>query len=133
MKELCVNGHDTTIVGRTHRHCRECVRQQSRARYAADPTYAKEQRKEWVRRYNLVKKQMFDHQNGLCLFCGLELPDDLTKIALDHDHSCHPGKYGCPKCYRGLLHLACNVAVGRVEHDKNSIETAIKYLKGLLK
>ena len=33
-KQYCIRGHDTYVVGRTQRMCRECRRAHDRARYA---------------------------------------------------------------------------------------------------
>lgn len=32
-KQFCIRGHDTYVVGRTQRMCRECRRMNDRARY----------------------------------------------------------------------------------------------------
>lgn len=34
---------------------------------------------------------------------------------VDHDHTCHPGSYGCKHCIRGLAHARCNMSIGQLE------------------
>lgn len=84
-------------------------------------------------RKNEVKRKLFEKQDGLCLFCGTDLPLELSMIALDHDHACHPGNRGCKKCWRGLLHKSCNFAVGLAERSPASLDKAIKFLSSLRK
>lgn len=35
-KQYCIRGHDTFVVGRTQRMCRECRRESDRRRYATE-------------------------------------------------------------------------------------------------
>lgn len=66
--------------------------------------------KKAAQRKSRRKKQRYadwyERQQGLCAFCGLPLPDDNT-THLDHDHV--TGRK------RGLVHAACNTAIGGVE------------------
>jgi hypothetical protein len=61
---------------------------------------------EWAR--------MYAGQDGLCYLCLRPLPDDRSKVHVDHDHSCcDPGPRGrntdsCQYCRRGLTHERCN-------------------------
>lgn len=50
-KQYCIRGHDTFVVGRTQRMCRECRRLNDRARYARDT----EKRRAQDRKYYLAK------------------------------------------------------------------------------
>lgn len=45
-------------------------------------------------------------QGGVCMIC--KKPPGKRNLAVDHDHSCCPGKTTCGKCIRGLLHAPCN-------------------------
>ena len=47
MKQYCKRGHDTDVVGRTQRMCRECRRANDRARYARSTSKRKAQGLAW--------------------------------------------------------------------------------------
>lgn len=49
--------------------------------------------------------------------------------AVDHDHSCCPGKTSCGKCVRGLLCGNCNTILGRMRDDASALLRAAKYLQ----
>lgn len=48
-----------------------------------------------------------------CAACGL--PVHVDRFHVDHDHEHCPGEVGCADCVRGVLHPACNLAVGHLE------------------
>lgn len=52
------------------------------------------------------KQQLIERQSGVCPLCLKKLPKDLSKTALDHDHT-------TGEC-RGVLHLGCNKAEGSI-------------------
>src|SRR5690625_797576 len=52
------------------------------------------------------KKDLIQKQGGVCPLCLEELLKELSKVALDHDHT-------TGEC-RGVLHLGCNRAEGSV-------------------
>lgn len=52
------------------------------------------------------RRRLHKKQEGICPLCLAELPKDLSKAAIDHDHT--TGEV------RGLLHLGCNRAEGSV-------------------
>lgn len=49
---------------------------------------------------------------------------------LDHDHKCCHNKHGesCGRCFRGLLCMDCNLALGRFKDDTVILQNAIYYL-----
>src|SRR5690625_6960419 len=53
-----------------------------------------------------LKQDLIQKQGGVCPLCLKELPTELSKVALDHDHT-------TGEC-RGVLHLGCNRAEGSV-------------------
>lgn len=60
---------------------------------------------------------MFIEQDGNCYLCGRPLPDDRSKVAVDHDHKhCLAGK-SCTVCRRGLAHHQCNTGIGLFNDD----------------
>ncbi len=60
---------------------------------------------------------MWDQQAGRCYLCEQELPDDRSKVAIDHDHSHCGKKRSCPHCRRGLAHSVCNMLLGMFGED----------------
>jgi hypothetical protein len=50
--------------------------------------------------------------------------------AIDHDHSCCPGDRSCGKCVRGILCTQCNMALGLLYENTNSMARMIEYMKG---
>jgi hypothetical protein len=63
-------------------------------------------------------------QNGHCATC-----DSTTKLSVDHDHSCCPGRTSCGKCVRGILCGNCNTVLGLFNDDPKIIRSAIAYLE----
>ena len=61
--------------------------------------------------------------NGLCWACQIE-----TGYAIDHDHACCAGSFGCEDCVRGYLCLGCNTALGFVKDDIHRLQKLIEYL-----
>jgi hypothetical protein len=50
-------------------------------------------------------------------------------LAVDHDHSCCPGKKSCGKCIRGVVHMACNIALGLMKDDPVMLRSAARYVE----
>jgi hypothetical protein len=69
-----------------------------------------------IEQYN----KLFRLQNGCCAICGTNKPGGHSKryFAVDHDHSCCPGKKSCGKCIRGLLCFSCNLGIGFLQEDR---------------
>jgi hypothetical protein len=60
---------------------------------------------------------MWMEQGGNCYLCEQPLPDDRSKVAVDHDHNHCPSGRSCGHCRRGLTHHGCNTAIGLVGED----------------
>jgi hypothetical protein len=58
-------------------------------------------------------------QNGLCAICK-QPPNPGKHLAVDHDHT--TGKI------RGLLCNSCNLALGMLKDNKDTIQSALDYL-----
>jgi Recombination endonuclease VII len=73
---------------------------------------------EWAR--------LYEAQDGRCYLCGRPLDLD-DKIAVDHDHECHPSTRArtesCGDCRRGLTHAVCNQLIGMVGEDMDLLRT----------
>lgn len=132
----------TNPDGRAYR-CRACVRDHYRANadavLAYQAQYYAENRQQVLDRarakhglsgedYNLLLAA----QSGVCAICAL--PDDRgTRLAVDHDHDCCPGRYSCGLCVRGLLCRRCNLALGLLREDQEIARAVIRYLEGFAK
>jgi DNA repair exonuclease SbcCD ATPase subunit len=60
---------------------------------------------------------MRDAQDGRCYLCNRPLPEDSSKVYIDHDHRCCPRGFSCRSCRRGLTHIACNTLIGLADDD----------------
>lgn len=109
---------DSSKAGK-HRSCRLCIRQRN-----------------LMRAYGLTLEQydaMFESQGGVCGICKhpetrLRKDGELFALAVDHDHSCCPGKRTCGKCVRGLLCWECNNILGKIEKREGMLEGIASYL-----
>lgn len=79
------------------------------------------------RRYNLTREQTVRLQGASCEICGGK--DEGKNLAVDHDHSCCPGKGSCGKCVRGFLCGDCNRALGLVKDNPAVLRAAAQYLE----
>jgi hypothetical protein len=65
------------------------------------------------------KKEMINEQNNSCKICNRKLPED--KLRIDHCHA--SGKI------RGILCDDCNVTLGLIKENIQTLENMIEYLK----
>src|SRR6185437_4110882 len=73
--------------------------------------------------------EMLDRQGGVCAICGQPEKIAGRRLAIDHDHSCCPGKSNsCGKFIRGLLCSRCNTAIGLFEDDTDLMTSALSYV-----
>lgn len=77
--------------------------------------------------------KLFKIQKGCCLICNKPetrlFNKKVSKLAIDHNHSCCPGRFSCGKCIRGLLCYKCNQVLALVNDDKKLLKNAINYLE----
>ena len=119
------------------RICRLCDSRKGRAYYEANKEHvAKYNRihkgyKKYQRlkqKYNLTDIQfdeMLVAQDGNCAICGHK---DNRGLSVDHDHSCCPGRSSCGKCVRGLLCSRCNMGLGNLGDDVETLLKSVDYL-----
>lgn len=60
-------------------------------------------------------EEMLAEQGGGCAIC--RRPPGRTRLHVDHDHRCCPGKKSCGECVRGLLCWYCNRSLAVLEND----------------
>ena len=71
-------------------------------------------------------------QDGRCCYCERPLPEDRTKIHIDHDHTCTCGPdKSCISCRRGIACHHCNAIVGRADDDPDRLERVAANLRHL--
>lgn len=75
-------------------------------------------------KYNLSPEEYYELISSGCNSCG-----STSGLAVDHDHSCCPGKTTCGKCIRGVLCRRCNTAEGMFKNDPKMIYNLIKYME----
>lgn len=82
------------------------------------------------RTYDITPGQfeaMWVNQNGLCAICDVILVRgnaSATSVCVDHCNA--------TSIIRGLLCHRCNSAIGLLDHDQDRLESAIRYLDGVL-
>src|ERR1035438_2699015 len=109
-KRVCIQGHDTAIVGRDKaaNNCKECRRRASRASYYKFNDKRRDYRYQATFGISLMEyNTMFAIQNGLCAGCHRHQTQFNTRFAVDHDHK--TGKV------RGLLCRSCNWVLGKID------------------
>lgn len=80
--------------------------------------------------------EILEQQGGLCAICK-KLPgkdrswtgEPVSRLSVDHDHTCCLGKRSCGKCVRGLLCKSCNTALGLLGDDVEGLRRALAYLE----
>lgn len=110
----------------------ERVRQYTASYKQRHPDRVKEQerRRNLRQMYGISVEQyeeMLVRQNGRCAIC-YDIPRN-RRFAVDHDHSCCPGRKSCGKCIRKLLCSRCNTALGLLHEDVAIIESMLEYVK----
>jgi Recombination endonuclease VII len=106
---------------------------EARAKYAANPALAqKERARKLQRRYGITIEQfdaIFLSQGSCCAGCGSTdptkgwRPNKRTQHAWCFDHNHKTGKP------RGVLCYPCNIALGILEDNFNTLITLAKYVK----
>ena len=80
--------------------------------------------------YSHQSKHDIDFSLILHLFeRGCETCGSFENLSVDHDHSVCSGKRVCAKCFRGILCMKCNFALGSIKDNKNTLKNLIKYLE----
>ena len=106
-------------VRRKNRENRPTARAQAKARYQSDPGYRAKIIAYVQRRYVRLggekpRRWLPDavaRQGGICTWCSLPLPDDLSAIHADHIYPASRGGETSPE-NTAALHAACNMAKG---------------------
>lgn len=123
-------GFNKRTEGGYKSHCKECLSRYGASRYDADLSW----KRHLKIRYNISAEeyyQMLEDQADGCSLCGRTEQEEGKHLAVDHDHSCCPGKKSCGMCVRGLLCVSCNRQLGQYENNPALFQVLIpKYLVG---
>lgn len=71
---------------------------------------------------------LLEVQGGRCGGCGKTPGPAARRMAVDHDHTCCPGKTSCGKCVRGLLCYHCNDTLATYRDDPEKLRGLADYL-----
>lgn len=88
-------------------HCKVCALRMARDRRRNNPDV--DRATTLWRRYKLTidgYETLLAIQGGRCAICGTK--PGKTRLAVDHNHLCCPGRNSCGNCIRGLLCGTCN-------------------------
>jgi hypothetical protein len=115
--------------------CKPCQREYTRERNEVTrrEEYLAQKQAYVITRHGITVEQyqeLLERQEGLCACCG-GLPEPGTRLHIDHDHACCPGKTSCGRCVRGLLCVRCNKGLGQFRDDIARLEAAIEYLRSV--
>jgi hypothetical protein len=66
-------------------------------------------------------------QGGGCAICSRK--PGKRRLAVDHDHSCCPGKTSCGYCVRGLLCWTCNKYLEHIRDDPEVMQRGANYMQ----
>lgn len=70
---------------------------------------------------------MLAAQNYRCAICNTDDPPQ-GQWHVDHDHSCCPEKWTCGECVRQILCSPCNLAIGLLGDNPETVLAAAEYL-----
>lgn len=72
--------------------------------------------------------KLLEAQDGACGGCGKVPGPKARRMAVDHDHTCCPGKESCGQCVRGLLCWHCNDTLATFRDDEYGLRRLADYL-----
>jgi hypothetical protein len=74
----------------------------------------------------------WDRQQGLCASCTLPMRKDGREhdsVCVDHNRKCCNSPRSCGKCFRGLIHRNCNLALGYAQDNPAILLAAVDYIE----
>jgi len=114
---------DKTLPSSYSYECKECTVSRVKARDRSHPAIKRDQHLR--RRYGITIQEyteILEAQGNCCATCGAKEPGGRWKsFAVDHDHK--TGKV------RGMLCKSCNIALGEVDDNLQTLHAMVEYLK----
>jgi Recombination endonuclease VII len=109
--------------------CKSCEEKYKKNKYATDFEYRLKIRnysRNYMKKYKIIINNdyidnIFNTQNGRCAICGKHQSELKNSLCVDHDHITNN--------LRGLLCTKCNLAIGNLEDNIESLKAAIVYLE----
>lgn len=105
--------------------CKQCNKEAIKKRYAENPEYRKQVKSnKYLREFGITLEDynlMYEEQNGNCAICKEHSSTHDRLLAIDHCHT--TGKI------RKLLCKNCNLALGLIKENKETLNTMISYLE----
>lgn len=114
----CEKYRAVKFFGANKARCRRCARVQAHASMLQ-------------KTYNITAEdyaRIKESQGGKCALCR-RATGASRNLAVDHDHSCCPGRTSCGKCVRGLLCGRCNSILGHARDEVDYFLRAVSYLQ----
>ena len=117
--------------GTYYSYCKKCDKDR-REKYKKTDSYKKSQREGTLRRRYGISindyERMLEEQGGTCALCPITPEENGRALAVDHDHSCCPGRNSCGECLRALLCDPHNKALGFFDDNPELLIKAAEYL-----
>ena len=112
--------------------CREPQPDSNFSKTARDGLSSSCNRCQCLRAYKMTKEafvRLLSEQNGRCAGCGTDSPGGrFNQWHIDHDHACCPSGGSCGKCVRKILCSGCNVVLGLVKDNPDTLMKLADYL-----
>ena len=119
----------------THKQCRVCEQLLTFDNYSGKRNpYCKECHSYLghvrnVKKYGITPDEyltLLKEQQYKCYICKKKTE---KRLSVDHNNACCAGEKSCGNCIRGLLCFECNIALGMVKDNVDTLQSMIDYLK----
>lgn len=120
------------------RRCPTCRQHLPQAQFAPRSPRCRVCQSSYSRRYSYgltpeSYESLLVSQGGCCAICLSNDPGGKGTWHVDHDHSCCPAEKTCGGCVRGLLCAGCNLMLGAIKDNQETLRRACDYLGGSLR
>lgn len=131
-KQICLRGHDTSIVGRSLSHtCNQC-KKDYRDQYNKTPKAQTLFRESSWRKVGILNDanepfteidydRLYQLQSGKCKICSRHQSEIIKRFHVDHDHT--------TGIVRALLCSSCNQALGLIKENVTILKSMITFLE----